>query len=103
MTDIARLRELADKLRENATWEGEWLDQAADAIDYLSTELETLRAREGEMRKALEKFNAWLGSRRPDGEHGIGGNWEDWVPIEMLDAYEPVERALLTPTSPGDG
>ena len=58
------------------------------AVLALLTELETLRAREGEMRKALQ-----------NARHAIAARWAPSISELLME----IDRALLTPASPGEG
>ena len=120
-TDIARLRELPLRLRDTADGiEAGFLADphghragliraSADAIDALLTELETLRAREGEMRKALYDASdiAEQHAKFCTDEANAGGSrelFERAVGVRYV-AHKMIERMVkaLTPASPGEG
>ena len=94
MTDIARLRELAALAAE---WDQHESGEAPAplslfdmqaALREAAAELETLRAREGEMRKALQ-----------NARHAIAARWAPSISELLME----IDRALLTPASPGEG
>ena len=64
------------------------MEAAKTVIADLDTELETLRAREGEMRKALQ-----------NARHAIAARWAPSISELLME----IDRALLTPASPGEG
>ena len=66
----------------------EGMEAAKTVIADLDTELETLRAREGEMRKALQ-----------NARHAIAARWAPSISELLME----IDRALLTPASPGEG
>ena len=66
----------------------EGMEAAKTVIADLDTELETLRAREGEMRKALQ-----------NARHAIAARWAPSISELLME----IDRALLPPASPGEG
>ena len=77
----------------------EGMEAAKTVIADLDTELETLRAREGEMRGALAALVQGFMSRC----NYCGGDGRLCDAVPPGGCIVPKARALLTPTSPGGG